>query len=115
MSENDACYIYTTPGILHFAQIDQNKLLYYNIYTGRNDNELLYHLVNTLQKLEIKTGTDVFYSGHIVKTDEIWKVMSRYHKNLKILPNEFDFELAGNVNENYFSYLLRSLSENNQR
>lgn len=113
--EGDACYIYTTPRILHFAQINQDKLLHYNVYTGRNDDELLYHFVNTLHKLQIKTGTDVFYSGHIVKTDEIWKIMLRYHKNLKTLPNEFDFELAGNINENYFSYLLRSSGENNQR
>ncbi len=114
-NEEDAYYVYSTPCLLNIARIKQNKLLYYNVYTGGNDEELLYHFVNTLHKLHIKNNTNVFYSGHIVKTDEIWKVMERYHKNIKILPNEFDFELAGNINENYFNYLLRSLSENNQR
>ena len=114
-SEDDSCYIYSTPCILHIARIEHNKLHKYNAYNGTNDEELLYHFVNTLHKLHIKNNTNVFYSGHIVKADEFWKVMERYHKNIEILPNEFDFELAGNINENYFSYLLRSLSENNQR
>lgn len=113
--DKNACYIYTSPSICHFARLDKTTLQYYNLYRVRNDEEFLYHFVNTLDKLQLESDSEeVYYSGHIVKTDEIWKIMSGYHKNIITLPNEFDFELAGDMNENYFSYLFKTISENYQ-
>jgi hypothetical protein len=108
-SNKDATFIYTSPGIIHIAYLSGKELKYFNVYRGKNDEELLYHLINTCHRLNIREESPVYYSGHIVKSDEKYTVMSRYFKNISFLPNEFDFELAGNINENYFSYLLRSI------
>ncbi len=109
-----SCYIYTTPGIMHLAIVKEGELEYYNVYSGKNNDELLYHLMNTLRILKIDNNCGIYYSGHIVKTDDIWKILVRYRKDIRILPNEFNFELAGTINENYFTYLLKSTGEDYQ-
>jgi hypothetical protein len=109
----NSVFIYTCPGIIHLAYLFFDDLKFYNSFSGKNNDELLYHLMNSLRQLNLPPDSGIFYSGHLRQNDHSWKILNKYLPELKILPNEFNFELAWDVNENYFSYLLNELGANN--
>jgi len=106
-------FIYTSPGILHLALLFYGELKFHNSFNCKNNDEMLYHLMNSIRQLKISSSTHFYYSGHLKDNDNSWKILLKYLPKLKQLPNEFSFELAWDVNENYFSYLLNSTGENN--
>ncbi|MBE0655996.1 MAG: hypothetical protein IH594_19505, partial [Bacteroidales bacterium] len=75
-------------------------------YECSNDDEIIYHIMNTIRNNEYPTSMEIFYAGHLVKKQTPWKLLSSYLPGIKLLPNIFPFELSWDVFENYFTYLM---------
>jgi len=107
--------IYTSPGLLHTALTEYGGFKFYNSFACRNEDELLYHLMHVIRKLHLNSKTNFYYSGHLAKDNATWIQLMKFIPEIQLLPNELSFELAWNINENYFSFLLNNTGANNQR
>ncbi len=108
-SEGDILYIHQTGPLLSLSALRNNRLLLHNLIDVGEDNDVIYFTVNTLKQLEMsREKTEIIYSGTLNRNSKAIEVLSRYVDGIRPLKNEFPFELAGNLNENYFINLLKS-------
>ncbi|MGC9343210.1 MAG: DUF3822 family protein [Bacteroidales bacterium] len=103
-NEKNIARVYTSPGLIHLGIASAGKMEFYNVFKWTTEEEMLFYLMNTLRKYNIE---DLFveYSGHIKKNGSAIKLLKKYIPGIHILPNVFSFEIAWDINENYFSYL----------
>lgn len=105
---------YSTPGLLHMSLVNSGNLEFYNAYTWNTEDEMLFHLINTLRKL-VYDEILIEYGGHLRKTGNTMNLMKKYLPGMTISPNVFSFGIAWDVHENYFTYLHQTSHENYQR
>lgn len=80
--------------------IRKGKLLIYNQFKTETDNDLLYHLMNTAQQLEIDIQKAlVLVSGKITKNDSIHNLLLQYVKHLEFNNGLDDTEVALSLNK----------------
>ncbi|MGB4775759.1 MAG: DUF3822 family protein [Daejeonella sp.] len=78
------------------AILNDNKLLFYNIFEYQNADEFNYFLLTVLQNLNIDVNqTLITLSGEIKQSDEVYKRIEKYFANLifadsKLLSNQSD-------------------------
>jgi hypothetical protein len=102
--EGMTAMIYSSPGLLHIAVGDKGSLEFYNAFKWETEEEMLFHLMNVLRKFTVNE-LSVEYFGHLKKNGSSFKLLKKYIPKLQILPNVFSFEIAWDVNENYFGFL----------
>jgi hypothetical protein len=103
-NEKNIARIYTSPGLIHIGITNLGKLEFYNVFKWTTEEEMLFHLMNTLRKFNME-DLSVEYSGHIKKNGSAIKLLKKYIPGIHLLPNVFSFEIAWDINENYFSHL----------
>lgn len=77
----------------------KGKLLLYNQFDYETPNDLLYHVLNTVQQIEIdvkKVG--VLISGEIRKEDKHYSLMAEYIKNIQLNKGLDDYEFGLQLN-----------------
>ncbi len=110
-TDGNGMSLYTAGKMLHICDYSNNELQFYNVFPYNDSKELLFHILNTTKKLNIETGSkNIYYSGDINSESENYRSIVNYIPDLQVFPNEFSFEIAGDLNENYFSTLLASLN-----
>ena len=110
----ETAVIYTTPGLLHFSLKSSDTIKFHNIFECRNDEEIVFHLMNTLRTLDYPSSKSISYSGHLNKKSPYRKLLHSYLPGINELPNVLPFELSWDASESYFSYLLTDTSADHQ-
>ncbi|HYW96790.1 MAG TPA: DUF3822 family protein [Bacteroidales bacterium] len=105
----DGLFIHHTGNLLSLSRTRNNQLELHNIIEAVDDNDITYHTLNTFKHLGMNRDSDkILYSGTLNENSEAVNILSRYIGQIVPLKNEFPFELAGDLNENYFINLLKS-------
>lgn len=109
-STHKEVFIYSAGNVLHICKLDQNKLVFYNSFACNSITDQIYHILNVSEKINKESEIcKLFYFGEAGYTSDDFKLLCHYIPGLEQLPNEFEFGLAGELNENYFSNLLEHL------
>ncbi len=106
--ENEV-FIHQAGHLLSVTTFTNGSLLLHNIHQIDSDNDVVYHTLNTIRQINVNRGmARILYSGTLDEGGYAMKTLLRYVKEILPLKNEFPFELAGDLKENYFINLLKS-------
>jgi len=61
------------------------KLILYNNFEIKTESDFVYHVINVMQQLQVKKNIPIYLSGNLEKDSKIYLLLSKYHKNLKIV------------------------------
>jgi len=61
------------------------KLILYNNFEIKSESDFVYHVINMMQQLQVKKNITIYLSGDIEKKEKKYQLLSKYHKNLKII------------------------------
>lgn len=100
---------YSTGNIIYVSYFNENKLMYFNAFHYKDQSEMVFHAVNSFKKLNISSETECYYYGDLNSESKAYNLLLKYFPKLQQFDKEFPFEIAGDLNENYFSNLLESL------
>ncbi|MCF8380576.1 MAG: DUF3822 family protein [Bacteroidales bacterium] len=107
--EGNGTVFYTTESTIYIAYFKDDKLHFFNAFSYKDQSELVFHAINCFKKLGIDSETKNYYYGSLKPESETFRLLCNYLPKLQPFENELGFEIAGELNENYFSNLLESL------
>ncbi len=61
------------------------KLILYNNFEIKTESDFVYHVVNVMQQLQVKNNIPVYLAGNFEKKSNIYQLISKYVKNLKVV------------------------------
>ncbi len=110
ISADPVMFLYTFGNILLLSVLRENTLLFHNMVSISGGNDIVYHTMNCYRNIfDEKDSLKVIYSGDLLKESEYLQILGRYLGEIDFFPNLLGFELAGDINENYFIHLQQSV------
>jgi len=86
------------------------KLLFYNIFEYRTENDIIYYLLNTIDKLDIDTNKlELILSGNIEGRQSLHLNLQKYISEVRFAVTNKDFNYnINNVPEHFLSNIINS-------
>lgn len=110
ISLDTVMFLYSTGNTLFLTVVRENTLLFHNMISIADGNDLVYHAMNCYRNIFNDQETlKVIYTGDLEKGSEPIEILGRYLGDVEFFPNFLGFELAGEFNENYFITLQQSI------
>ncbi|MDZ7739864.1 MAG: DUF3822 family protein [Bacteroidales bacterium] len=81
-------------GFFTLILIKDDALQFFNTFRVRNDSDILYYLLNSFNRFNIPAEEPVYFSGDILKYDELYNNILRYSTTLKFAKPQGDFSLS---------------------
>jgi len=81
-------------GFFTLILIDNENLQFCNTFRTRNDSDVLYFLLNCLNRFNVPGDHPVYISGNINKFDDLYNNMLRYISTLKLAAPHNDYSLS---------------------
>ena len=80
----DNAYLFFNENILNITIFKDEKLVFSNAFLFKTKEDILYYILFTFEQLKISTeSVKVKLYGHIVKNDEIYKLLYDYIRNIE--------------------------------
>ena len=80
----DNAYLFFNENILNITIFKDEMLVFSNAFLFKTKEDLLYYILFTFEQLKISTeSVNVKLYGHIVKNDEIYKLLYDYIRNIE--------------------------------
>ena len=80
----DNAYLFFNENLLNITIFKDEKLVFSNAFLFKTKEDLLYYILFTFEQLKISTeSVKVKLYGHIVKNDEIYKLLYDYIRNIE--------------------------------
>jgi len=92
--------------------VEKGHIKYYNIFPYKNNNDILYYVLGAVRTLN-KRPEIIFTDGYINKNSDIFKRLSSYFKEVRILDKEITEQysnLSGKNEDARFNRLYNSFS-----
>jgi hypothetical protein len=102
----EGIFVNIAGGLLTLTQFDQEALLYHNIIPISGETDIIYHILNACRQFSENSCNQIFLSGTTTENSESMRQINKYIPHIVHLRNELPFELAWDLNENYFTNLL---------
>lgn len=105
-----SAFINITPGIFDIAVSQSKKLILYNQFCFKNENDFIYFVLNIFEQLKLNPEkTLLFLSGEITKTSKYYESLKKYIKSIRFekRDNQFIYSYTFNqIPEHTFISLL---------
>ena len=101
----EGIFAYVAGNLLSLTLFTHYGLKYHNIIPVSGENDIIYHILNACRQLK-KACNQVFLSGTLTENSPSMEQLNKYIPQIVLLKNELPFELAWDLNENYFTNLL---------
>jgi len=105
--DEPAICIYSSAGLVHLCRTKRGMPEFQNSFSCANDDEILYHIMNSLRAGNFLMEDPIFYAGHFDKKGTHINLLKKYLPGLSQMKNPFSFELAWPSAEHYFHYLQK--------
>jgi hypothetical protein len=80
----DNAYLFFNENILNITIFKDENLVFSNAFLFKTKEDILYYILFTFEQLKISTeSVKVKLYGHIVKNDEIYKLLYDYIRNIE--------------------------------
>ena len=103
-------YVYNYEFFFDVIVISPQKLLFYNTFKYKNENDFAYYLMNVFEQLKLNPSqTPVYLMGDITKQSDCYNIIKKFITNIyfKKLSNSFDYSYVFNqIPEHYFFNML---------
>ncbi|RLD61743.1 MAG: hypothetical protein DRJ01_07380 [Bacteroidetes bacterium] len=103
-------YVYNYEFFFDVIVISPQKLLFYNTFKYKNENDFAYYLMNIFEQLKLNPSqTPVYLMGDITKQSDCYNIIKKFITNIyfKKLSNSFDYSYVFNqIPEHYFFNML---------
>ncbi len=103
----EGIFAHVAGNLVSLTSFTSEGLQYHNIIPINSENDIIYHILNASRQLKNdKSYNQVFLSGTITEKSQSMEQLNKYIPHIILLQNELPFELAWDLNENYFTNLL---------
>jgi len=93
-------FIHVTPGIFDIAVSQSKKLILYNQFRFRNENDFIYFVLNIFEQLKLNTEkTLLLLSGEITKTSRYYESVKKYIKTIRFEKRDSQFTYSYTFNQ----------------
>ena len=80
---DDYVHLHTEKDFFNLIILKSDKLKFCNSFSYKNDNDILYYVMNVLKSFEINEETTIHFSGLANKYDDLISAFSTYIRQLK--------------------------------
>ncbi len=95
-----SAFIHVTPGIFDIAVSQSKKLILYNQFRYRNENDFIYFVLNIFEQLKLNPEkTLLLLSGEITKTSKYYESVKKYIKSIKFEKRDSQFTYSYTINQ----------------
>lgn len=95
-----SAFIHVTRGIFDIAVTQSKKLMLYNQFRYRNENDFIYFVLNIFEQLKLNPGnTLLLLSGELTKTSKYYESVKKYIKSIKFEKRDSQFTYSYTFNQ----------------
>ena len=95
-----SAFINVTPGIFDIAVSQSKKLILYNQFRFRNENDFIYFVLNIFEQLKLSPEkTLLLLSGEITKTSKYYESLKKYIKSIRFEKRDNQFTYSYTFNQ----------------
>ncbi|HHD82664.1 MAG TPA: DUF3822 family protein, partial [Bacteroidetes bacterium] len=95
-----SAFINVTPGIFDIAVSQSKKLILYNQFRFRNENDFIYFVLNIFEQLKLNPKkTLLLLSGEITKTSKYYESLKKYIKSIRFEKRDNQFTYSYTFNQ----------------